>query len=85
LQVIVTSKFALDGCLEASSAINRRVFGSACMDRRNRGVFDSLRRVKVRLTGAETDDVSSGRLEFGSHRQHGAGRRRLDPRHTFRN
>ena len=49
------------------------------------GVFDLLRRIKVGLTGPETDYFPTGGLEFGSQGQHGTGRRWLNPRHAFRN
>ena len=49
-----------NGLLQFPRAGGRRVLGLAGAHRFDGGVFNILRRVKVRLAGAEIDDVNSG-------------------------
>ena len=62
--------------LRATVPLRRRVFGVARRQRADGGVLDVLRRVEVRLAGAEADDVFAFGLEgigLGGDRE---GRRR---------
>ena len=52
----------------SGNAAAGRVFGETGGERLGAGVLDVLRRVKIRLAGAETDDILAGgfhRLGFG--------------------
>ncbi len=65
VQPVVALELGDDRLLQAGRAVDRGVFGEAPVDRGDRRVLDVLRRVEIRLAGAEADDVLAFGLERG--------------------
>src|SRR5207247_11475631 len=58
-QPVLALELVGDGLAKFGDAAARRVFGEAVGERLDGGVFDVLRRVKVRLACAEADDIQA--------------------------
>jgi len=78
VQTVLTRELGHDGLLQLGHAVGVGVFGLAAMDRVDRGLFDVLGRVEVRLAGAEADHVSALGFELPGLGGHGDGGRGLD-------
>ena len=63
-QPVLARELADDRRLEFRRTVDRGVFGLPCLDRADRRGLDVVRRVEVRLAGAQPDHVASGRLEL---------------------
>ena len=59
-EAVIAREFIGDGLAQFRNAARGRVFGETIGECFGAGVFDVLRRVEVRLTGAEADDILAG-------------------------
>jgi hypothetical protein len=78
LDLVVAAELLADGLAQLEDALDGRVLGAPGADGLDRRGLDVLRRIEIRLAGAEADDVAAGALEFLGLGGHGQGRRRLD-------
>ena len=78
VESVVALELGDDRRLQAGGAVDRRVFGEARVDRRDRRILDVLRGVEIGFAGAEADDVAAARLERGGAGGDGQGGGGLD-------
>src|SRR4030095_8690791 len=75
--------FVNNGCAQRLDPLHVRVFRHAFPQRSDRGCFDVLGGVKIRLTSRETDHVNAFRPEFACFGGDGKGYRRLNQFGSF--
>ena len=86
VEAVLALELGGDGGLELGDAVDIGVLRRTTFaDRLDRGFLDVVRRVEVRLAGAQADDVAAGRFERARLVGHRDGRRRLDALEAVRN
>src|SRR4029453_1418929 len=83
VEVVLALELGADRLLQRGGAVDVGVFGVAGHDRLDRGLLDVVRRVEIRLAGAQADDVSPGRLQLARLAGDGDGGRRFDAGQTL--
>ena len=73
-EAVLARELGADRLLQGRRAVDRGVLGVAVADRLDRRFLDVVRRVEVRLTGAEADDVAAGGLQLAGQIGHRDGR-----------
>ena len=82
--MVFTLKFRNDGLFQLAGAVDRGVLGKPPMQGIDRGLFDMLRGIEIRLTGTQSDDILTLGAQFVRPSRDGQGLRRFDTFDTIR-
>ncbi len=78
IQLIVALELGNDGLFQLRDTIYGRIFGVPGFNRPDGRLLDVFRRIEIRLTCTQPDDILSRCLEFARLVGHSNGRRWLD-------